>query len=293
MAGQRMGVAFPSIPIPARTGDRAVIVQVGHPAGPVARIAAAVVTGAIFVVCVVVFAQELVTMAGNRSLMAVPGLDYSSYMDATRRWLAGGSFYESWQLAGPYAIAVGDILYPPQMLALFVPFTVLPWPLWYGIPTAITVGSIAACRPAAWAWVAMLLVVTLWVGRFQIWWFGTPTIWFVALVALGLRYAPVAALVFLKPSIAPLALLGMRNPRWWLASLAVAASCLLCWPLFEQWVTAILNVRGTDALYSIGDVAPLSIPVIAWAGRRRHGSSTDLTGRRGPAIPHREESALS
>jgi len=225
----------------------------GQPWPKIARIATATITGAVLVVCVVVLAQELAVMSGTRALREIPGLDYSLYMEATRRWLGGGPFYEPYQLAGPYAVGFGDILYPPQMLALFVPFTVLPWPLWYAIPAAITVGSIVAWRPAAWSWVAILLVATVWMWTFLVWCFGTPTIWFIALVALGLRHAPTAALILLKPSIAPFALIGMRDRRWWLFVVAGAASCLLCWPLFVQWVTVMANIRGTDALYSIRD----------------------------------------
>ena len=54
------------------------------------------------------------------------GVDYLLYRDAAARWLAGGPFFEPYQLAGPYPISAGDILYPPVALWLFVPFTVLP-----------------------------------------------------------------------------------------------------------------------------------------------------------------------
>jgi len=54
------------------------------------------------------------------------GVDFSLYRDVAARWLAGGSYFEPHQLAGPYTIEVGDILYPPVGLWLFVPFAVLP-----------------------------------------------------------------------------------------------------------------------------------------------------------------------
>jgi hypothetical protein len=34
-------------------------------------------------------------------------------MDATRRWLGGGPFYLPEQVAGPYFLDWGAILYPP------------------------------------------------------------------------------------------------------------------------------------------------------------------------------------
>ena len=49
------------------------------------------------------------------------GKDVALYRDAASRWLAGGPFYEPRQLAGPYEVAHGDILYPPVGLWLFVP----------------------------------------------------------------------------------------------------------------------------------------------------------------------------
>src|SRR5690348_5487772 len=65
------------------------------------------------------------------------GGDMNLYLDAARHWLGGGSFYLDRQLAGPYEITGGDVLYPPVALALFVPFTVLPAVLWFAIPLAI------------------------------------------------------------------------------------------------------------------------------------------------------------
>ena len=64
--------------------------------------------------------------------------DVTLYRDAADRWLAGGPFYEPRQLAGPYEVAHGDILYPPVGLWLFAPAAILPeipaLILWWGIP---------------------------------------------------------------------------------------------------------------------------------------------------------------
>ena len=64
------------------------------------------------------------------------GVDFLLYRDAAARWLAGGPYFEPYQLAGPYPITAGDVLYPPVALWLFVPFTVLPAVLWWAIPIA-------------------------------------------------------------------------------------------------------------------------------------------------------------
>ncbi len=65
-------------------------------------------------------------------------IDYRLYMDATERWLRGGPFYEPYQLAGPYTISAGDILYPPVALWLFVPLSFLPACMWWLVPLGAT-----------------------------------------------------------------------------------------------------------------------------------------------------------
>src|SRR4249919_2944324 len=73
------------------------------------------------------------------------GVDFRLYQDATARWLASGQFYEPYQLAGPYPISAGDILYPPVALWLFVPFAVDGGPVldaiqavvWWALPLGV------------------------------------------------------------------------------------------------------------------------------------------------------------
>src|SRR5256885_7115315 len=86
------------------------------------------VTSAIFVV----IAVQLIVAQGH-DWYGHWALDYQLYMDVTRRWLAGGDFYQSWQLAGPYHVAdpYGSVLYPPVAIWLFGAFTVLPGVLWW------------------------------------------------------------------------------------------------------------------------------------------------------------------
>ncbi len=46
------------------------------------------------------------------------GIDYRQYMEATRRWLDGGSFYQPWQLTGPYLIPPVGFFYFYEMPVL-------------------------------------------------------------------------------------------------------------------------------------------------------------------------------
>jgi hypothetical protein len=217
--------------------------------------------------------------------IAMFGRDGELYLDATRRWLAGGPFYHPSQLTGPYELPWGQILYPPQALALFVPFTVLGITPFVLIPIVVTASVILSYRPRFWAWVAILTVLVLHPDAPLPWIAGTPTIWFITLVALATRWPWVSAFIWFKPSVFPFALVGMRDLRWWIVSAAFALSAVLLWPLMVQWLTAVLNSRGENSglLYSLTPTAlagPL-IPVIAWLGRTRAG----LGARRAEAAP--------
>jgi hypothetical protein len=212
--------------------------------------------------------------------------DYGLYMDATRRWLGGGPFYLPEQIAGPYDMPWGQILYPPQALALFVPFTVLGAAVFIAIPALITAAIVWSWRPTFWAWAGILLILVLHPDAPLIWIAGTPTIWVVALVALATRWPWVSAFVWFKPSVFPFALLGIRDRRWWIVTAAFAVSVVLLWPMMVQWVTAITNARGENSglLYSLSPTAladPL-IPLVAWLGRRRAPRAADPAPVRQP-----------
>jgi hypothetical protein len=64
------------------------------------------------------------------------------HMDAAQRLLDTGTPYWPWQVAAPYGIGSGAILYPPVAFALFIPFLWLPAVLWWAIPVAVTVWAI-------------------------------------------------------------------------------------------------------------------------------------------------------
>src|SRR5665213_405745 len=70
--------------------------------------------------------------------------DYVHYLDAVRRWLAGGSFYQPYQLAGPYVLRLPDfpILYPPIVLPLLAVSSYFPGFLWWIIPMGISLSLI-------------------------------------------------------------------------------------------------------------------------------------------------------
>lgn len=228
---------------------------------------------------------ELAVMLTNRSIIpGMVGSDYRLYMDATRRWLAGGEFYPAWQLAGPHTSVDWPILYPPQTPVLFVPFLFLPAVLWFAIPIILTGWIIASCHPRPWTWPVMVglfaLFPVLWLPYIS----GTPTIWIVAALAAGTRWGWPAALVLLKPTLAPFALIGCRDRRWWVAALALVILGLVALPLTFRWLAALANFSSGGLLYSLENVPLMLLPLVAWLGRRKAGSNRRLWQRDRPLV---------
>jgi hypothetical protein len=235
------------------------------------RVAMSVVIAIVIAVLLLVSVAELWVMVHNPSIIAMAGNDYDLYMGATRRWLAGGAFYPAWQLAGPYTADAWPILYPPVALVLFVPFTVLPTILWFAVPIAATVGIVAWHRPRPWAWAVMLAMFAFFPLLFLPYVSGTPTIWVIAALALATRWPAWSALILVKPTLAPLALIGVRDRRWWILVLALALVSLALLPMTIEWIRSVLNLTGDKAglLYSMENVPLVIVPLAAWAGSTR------------------------
>jgi hypothetical protein len=185
-------------------------------------------------------------------------IDFGIYMDAVDRWLATGGWYQERQLHGPYPIELGDVLYPPVLLYLLVPFRILVW----------------RHRPAPWAWVAIALCMA-WPYSPAKFVFGNPVIWATAAVALGTIWHWPAALAIVKPTIIPFALVGIRDRRWWyvvvalgVASLPVLALTLLYPQVLLDAQTNPVDGRG-GPFYSVTEFPLVAVGLIAWLGRRR------------------------
>lgn len=200
------------------------------------------------------------------------GVDVALYRDAAARWWEGGPFYEPRQLAGPYEVAHGDILYPPVGLWLFVPFALLPdvpaLALWWGIPAAITAWAVVRLRPRPAAWILVALCLAWPTTPLKIW-TGNPVIWSVVAMALATTWRAAAPFALLKPSLFPFALFGIRRRSWWIGLAAFGALCLPFGGLWADWVVTLLNARGAGILYSILEAPMLALPLAAWLGRTR------------------------
>jgi hypothetical protein len=198
------------------------------------------------------------------------GGDLAMYLDATRRWLAGGSFYPAAHLTAPYVLTGDAILYPPTTIPLFAAFLLIPAAVFWVVPVVVVGWVVLRHRPAPWTWplIAACLAYTPTLVKVV---HGNPIMWVAAAVALGTVYAWPAIFVLLKPSVAPFALVGATRRSWWLALAGFGATALLFAPLWIDYVTVLANARGPLAtpLYSLGDMPILLVPLLArWTSTR-------------------------
>ena len=196
------------------------------------------------------------------------GVDYRIYMDATARWLSGGSYFLPRQLGGPYQLQMGDVFYPPVALWLFAPFTVLPAVLWWAIPVAITAAALEHLRPPAWT-IAVSLVVFICPKYLEFVLDGNPGMYLMAALAAAAAWGTPASLVLFKPSLFPLALFGMRSRGWWYGLAALALLSLPVLPLTLTWVQVVINVQPGGLTYSLLDLPLCALPLLWWIGSTR------------------------
>jgi hypothetical protein len=165
-------------------------------------------------------------------------------------------------------VATMPALYPPIVGPVFAIWRLLPAVLWWAIPIAIVAYAIVRWRPALWAWPVMLATL-IWPNTADSLWAGSSNLWIVAGVAGGLIWGWPAAVVAFKPSLAPFLLIGVRRRSWWIAVAVVAVLSLAMLSEWLRYLTVLQNLESPGAVYSLGDLPLLLVPVIAWAARRR------------------------
>jgi hypothetical protein len=94
--------------------------------------------------------------------------------------------------------------------------------------------------------------------------------WVVALTALGLRYGWPVAFVLFKPSLAFVAVVGVRRPSFWLLTGLILVGSLVLLPEWVRWFIAIRN-GAVPVTYSLGSVPAVAIPILAWLARSSPG----------------------
>lgn len=236
-----------------------------------------VVVGVTFVFLAFALLVAWVSWTGLAELGRV-GADLSLYLDATRRWIDGGSFYLPHQLAGPFVVTDGDILYPPSTIPLFAAFLVLPTVMFWVVPLTVIIWVTIRYRPAIWTWPLMALCLA-WIPTMVKIAYGNPFMWAGAAVALGTAYGWPALFVIVKPSVAPFALVGVGHRSWWVGLVVIivagAVSALLFTSMWRDYLTVLTNSQnGAGLLYNMTDAPFLLIPVIAYVGRTRNWSGS-------------------
>lgn len=220
-------------------------------------------TIALLVIAGIEFVLVYQVVAGQDAL----GLDYRWFVGVGQRWLDTGQFFEARQLSGPYHVeTLVDVLYPPNALLLFVPFTVLPGFLWWAIPIPIFLASIVYLRPARWAW-PLIAACFAWPWTSQAVLYGNTNLWIAAAIAGGCLIGWPSVLVFLKPALAPFAAIGIGKRSWWIALGLFAATAL---PFGTMWFDYIAAMRNSDVslLRSAFAIPALLPPVIALLASR-------------------------
>ncbi len=202
------------------------------------------------------------------------GHDLTLYQHEVNAWMAGAPMYPSFEVRGPFQIVDGVILYPPMTIALFVLTLPLPLPLWWLVPIATVATVIYRLHPQR-RWllaIAVCLVYPVSVGLVVS---GNPDLWLAAALAIAVYWHPAAALILLKPSVFPFALIGWRRREWWAIAGALAVGSLFLFPQTLDWLSVVRNGQGglrSGLVYSYQDVPLLIVPLLAWAGSARAAS---------------------
>jgi hypothetical protein len=194
------------------------------------------------------------------------GTDFRFFVGVGQRFLEDGSYYLPRQLTGEtYALLPAtDVMYPPTALLLFVPTAILGAAFWWGVPVVVTLYVLWWLRPSALA-VCAMLVLLAWPRAMGAYLFGSTDIWMAAFVAGGIRWGWPTVLLVLKPTLLPLALLGLRRRSWWIVAGLLAAVSLPMLPLWLDYLTAARNLQ-IDPTYSLGSLPLLMVPVVGWLG---------------------------
>jgi hypothetical protein len=215
------------------------------------------------------------------------------YRGVGARWLADGAYYLPHQLAGPYDLELmRDVLYPPTALLLFVPAALLPGVLWWAVPIGVTIYVARGWRPQRWAIGAVLLLLA-WPRAHAAFMFGNTDMWAMAAVAAGLRWGWPAILVALKPTLAFLALIGIRRESWWITAFALGVLSAATMGLWLDYFIVLGNTRNMILDYSLGAIPLLCAPIVLWIGRSRDERDPSESERASQAITGTSSSGTS
>ena len=124
-------------------------------------------------------------------------------------------------------------------------------------------------RPPLWGW-ALTLACFCWFWSMGVFLFGNPGMCIVAFVAAGTVWSWPFALVLLKPTFAPIALLGARHRSWWITvgGDGGRSRCCSC----RSGSTGSRSSRNSDVTlcYNFPTIPLMVAPLIPWLLDPRH-----------------------
>lgn len=120
-------------------------------------------------------------------------------------------------------------------------------------------------RPRMWAWPVIAFGI-LWPPTQNAILQGNTNLWVAAGVAGGLLWGWPAVLIILKPTFAPLVIIGFGRRSWWLAWALMAGLAVVMWSMWLDYVTIIQNTT-IPWTYSLGGLPSVAIVVAAYIGR--------------------------
>lgn len=250
------------------------------------RVVALTTTGVLLLFAVVLLGAVYGGIAAKGWL----GADFITYRNYGAHFLATGNFYMPNQYVAPWWVGSGNPppanLYPPPALYLFVAFTFIPWPLWWGIPLGLSAWVIWWWRPALWSWpiIAAILCTVPFAAAVTL---GNSGMWVMAAIALATRWPAASWFLVAKPNDLVLTLPFVPKRGWWVGLVAAALVSLPLLPLWIDWLTALRFYAGATWLYEVEAWPMLLIPVLARLASTRKGVA--LGGAKGAVLRLRRE----
>ena len=91
--------------------------------------------------------------------------------------------------------------------------------------------------------------------------------WIMAGSVAGLAWGWPALIAAIKPTLAPIALTGVRSRSWWIGAGIVVLAALPFGAMWLDYVTVIRNAQGADLPYILGEW-PILLVLVAAAKHR-------------------------
>jgi hypothetical protein len=195
------------------------------------------------------------------------------------QWRTGQEAFCYWiaSLNGPYALSDWTqpvaYVYSPAFLQAIAPLTELPWPVFFGVWTALLLLAVRFLTGPRLFAVGVLLAALELAG-------GNISLLLAVAIVIGFRWPAVWGLVLLTKVTPGIGLLWFAVRREWrslgiaLGATAVVAGvswAMMPWA-WADWVSVLINIAGRDGTWAAVPVPllvrlPFAIAVVVWGAR--------------------------